>query len=357
MAANFRDPNLWATIGQTLNQMAWAPVSQSADPTAPMKAYQEQQQAAQQKNATLEWLKQNNPDLAAMVASGMSPNDALSLAYKQKMEAAAPKQYPASVQEYQYAKDNGFTGTYMDWKNQQGGQQDEAGLSPVWGVDANGNPAIVQLRKSGKATQTELPAGFQVQKEPIKLDAGTHYVLLDPVTRQQIGMIPKDLAGAEQQKVIGKQQGENLQALPDALASAQQSLKTIDDAINHPGRSSATGLSGTVDPRNYIPGTDAYDFQQVNKKLQAQTFLEGYQKLRGAGQITEVEGLKAEQAITNLELAQSDEQYLKALNDLKTIITAGMERAKMRAGQTSNVQASPSTSGEVQDWSTYSPSK
>lgn len=122
--------------------------------------------------------------------------------------------------------------------------------------------------------------------------------------------------------------------LPQTIATAEGSLAVLDQAINHPGRKTATGASSRLDPRNYTPGTEAYNFNVLMDQIQGRTFLQAYQSLRGGGQITEIEGKKAEQAIARLNTAQSEEAFLKSLNDLKEVIQTGIERAKKKAGKT-----------------------
>jgi hypothetical protein len=72
------------------------------------------QAQAAQLNKTVEFLKQVNPELAQAVEMGaMSPKDA----YSTHLKAEAP-QKPASsaIANYQFAKQNGFEGTFMDYQ-------------------------------------------------------------------------------------------------------------------------------------------------------------------------------------------------------------------------------------------------
>jgi len=72
------------------------------------------QAQAAQLNKTVEFLKQVNPELAQAVEMGaMSPKDA----YSTHLKAEAP-QKPASsaIANYQYAKQNGFDGSFMDYQ-------------------------------------------------------------------------------------------------------------------------------------------------------------------------------------------------------------------------------------------------
>lgn len=113
-----------------------------------------------------------------------------------------------------------------------------------------------------------------------------------------------------------------------AVAKGEAAIALIDKAMNHPGLSAATGLRGTIDPRNYIPGTEAKGFQTLMDQVGGQTFLQAYEGLRGGGQITEVEGAKASNAIARLNRSQSTDEFKASLNDFKTVISQGLKRAK-----------------------------
>lgn len=237
------------------------------------------------------------------------------------------------VREYEYARSQGFTGSFVDWAQRKRAGAGEYGLQPVWGRDADGNPVMMQPGKSGEAIRTKLPDGVTLSgKEPIRMDAGTHFVLMDPLTRQVIGQVPKNIEGKEAAEERGKALGQAQVALPGTIAKAEQTVGLIDAMIDHPGRATATGASRWVDPTNYIPGTNARDFAARADQLQGRTFLEAFETLKGGGAITEIEGKKAEAAIARLDRSQSDGEYLAALRELRGIVAAGMERARARAG-------------------------
>lgn len=113
-----------------------------------------------------------------------------------------------------------------------------------------------------------------------------------------------------------------------AIAKGESAIALIDKALKHPGLPTATGLSGTIDPRNYVPGTDAKDFQVVMDQLGGQTFLQAYESLKGGGGITEIEGKKATDAIARLNRSQSTEEFKTALNDFKDVVKIGISRAR-----------------------------
>lgn len=215
-----------------------------------------------------------------------------------------------------------------------------ASLNPVYGVDASGKPAIIQTTKTGQAIQTKLPEGFQISKDPIRVDLGTSYQLIDPQTRQPIGSpIPKDVAGVERERVLGEENAKGQVALPQVMATANQTLKAIEDVRNHPGRGWGTGALGTIPG---IPGTSQRGFVTALDQLKGKTFLEAFNSLRGGGAITEAEGSKATNAMARLDRAQTDKDFESALNDLRDVVKSGMLRAQAKArgaGRAPAVQA------------------
>lgn len=117
-----------------------------------------------------------------------------------------------------------------------------------------------------------------------------------------------------------------------ALDTARDALGMIDQALSHPGLKTATGIQGTIDPRNYIPGTDATNFRVLMDQVKGSVFLDAYKDLRGGGAITDIEGAKAEAAKARINRAQSPDEFIKGLNEYKAIVQRGYERAAARAG-------------------------
>lgn len=118
--------------------------------------------------------------------------------------------------------------------------------------------------------------------------------------------------------------------LPSVLDKGQQTLDTIEKLRKHPGREQGTGASRMLGLQK-VPGTDAYDFDVLRKQASGKVFLEAFQSLKGAGQITEVEGTKATEAIARMDAAQSEEAYMDALNDFESVVRKGMDKARIKA--------------------------
>lgn len=130
------------------------------------------------------------------------------------------------------------------------------------------------------------------------------------------------------------------------------SIAVIDKALSHPGLGTATGLSGVIDPRNYMAGTDATDFRVVLDQIGGTAFLQAFESLKGGGQITEVEGKKATDAIARLNRAQSDKEFKQSLNDLRSVMQAGYERMSRNAPEKAETKPAAATTGgaTVSNW-------
>lgn len=133
-------------------------------------------------------------------------------------------------------------------------------------------------------------------------------------------------------------------AQQEKLASVQDSLAVIDKATNHPGLSGSVGKWGLVS--GYIPGTKEKDFQSVLDQLKGESFLQAFSNLKGGGQITELEGKKATDAIARLDKSQTEPEFRKSLADLRAIMQRGADRlAAQQGGQTSSTSAPAGNSG------------
>lgn len=220
----------------------------------------------------------------------------------------------------------------------------DLGLNPQYGLDKDGNPVLLQLGKNGKVVQSQMPDGVTLSKEPIKLDAGTHFVLLDPITRQPVGQIPKDVAGAAAEGAGGKAQGEAKAALPTIEGNAGNFLTMIKGLEEDPYLDNMLGPWASRMPN---VSADAERVQARMNQIQGQAFLQAFNSLRGGGAITEIEGEKATEALARLNAAQNPADYRQALTELRTIIENGVQRARQMAGV--GAKSVPSTNSNAED--------
>ncbi len=66
--------------------------------------------------------------------------------------------------------------------------------------------------------------------------------------------------------------------------------------------------------------------------MKGRAFLQAYTTLRGGGQITEVEGKKAEDALARLNRSLSETEAKQALADFRDAVTVGMQKLREKAG-------------------------
>lgn len=225
---------------------------------------------------------------------------------------------------------------------EQAGSDAEYGTTPQYYQDAEGNVIVSQLSKGGGRKDVELPKGARWLPGVQFQDVGTGVIPLDKRTAQPTGpMIQKDIAGKEAQEEIGKSQGLAQQMLPAAKTALDEAFITINKLRNHQGLDRATGISNWADPRNWAGGTIGADFLEMNKQAQGQSFMVAREALKGAGQVTDFEGAKGEQAIANLTAAQSKEQYLDALDTLERMMRASYENLQRKAGLGPESEAQP----------------
>jgi hypothetical protein len=206
-------------------------------------------------------------------------------------------------------------------------------LQPIYATDETGKTVLLQPRDDGTIVQSAMPEGVTVSTGVEKIDAGTHWVLQDKRSGQTVGTIAKENYQEAYDSAAGtadaKADAEKRAALPKTVAQAEDMLSTIDLLVDHPGMPSAVGWQGNLPEWAVAPGgSDAAGFMTVMKKIEGQAFLQAFESLKGGGQITEIEGQKATQAITRLSRNLSEEEFKQAAAELREVIDKGLDRAR-----------------------------
>jgi len=158
--------------------------------------------------------------------------------------------------------------------------------------------------------------------------------------------LQKNIAGAKAVGTAqGAAQGTAQTGLDNTLFQGETTLKQLDDLLAHPGFSTAVGIGNEItrfapsgsEPRNFLTRLD---------QLKGGQFLQAYQTLKGGGQITEVEGKKATEAIARMNATSSEAEFKQAVKDFADVIRAGMSRAQNQAqGNFAPVNSTPTVSG------------
>tara|TARA_B110000902_G_scaffold22933_1_gene25503 strand:+ start:274 stop:1215 length:942 start_codon:yes stop_codon:yes gene_type:complete len=211
----------------------------------------------------------------AMEGGLLTPNEVLMESRK------PPAERKTTEMERAYERsvgDGSFTGTYLDF---------------------------IKAFKGAGATKVNVTGDSTL---PAKPEAGTQIIEKDGVfTQAPISGGSVDIATQK------------------SVSTAEQTLDVINNTLNHPGLGAAVG---PYDARTPTVLPDAIAFEAFHNQIKGSAFLAAFEALKGGGQITEVEGMKAEQAMSRLDLAQDEEDYKRALNDLKSIISNSLQRSK-----------------------------
>jgi len=110
------------------------------------------------------------------------------------------------------------------------------------------------------------------------------------------------------------------------------SKKYVEGAKPHGGFEQYVGLG--FPGLRFIEGTDTASFDPLYQSIKGQAFLDAFQRLKGGGQITEIEGQKATDALLKLNKAQNEKDFIKYAREFQENLQRGMELAKNRAGVT-----------------------
>lgn len=121
-----------------------------------------------------------------------------------------------------------------------------------------------------------------------------------------------------------------------AIPVMQSTIREIDQLIANPGLNEITGRINQYTP-SVLASDKGRDALARYNQLKGRGFLQAYNTLRGGGQITEVEGKKAQDAIVRMDRSQSTEDFKRALKDFRDAVSEGL--AKLGAVQPS--QAAP----------------
>lgn len=203
--------------------------------------------------------------------------------------------------------------------------------TPIYGQDKDGKLIVGQLANNGSikwqnSDGTQPVGGIKI------VNNGTNNEIRDAKTGKVLDVAPIDNRG----KALGTAQGTAIadaqNKLPGVETFADEALKNIDfltDDKNNDKLDALTGWSGLVG--RYVPG-ELKDVQSKIDQLMGGSFLQAMESLRGTGQITEIEGTKATDAIARLNQSQSLEGFKASLKDLRSVLDEIRQNMRNRAG-------------------------
>lgn len=282
-----------------------------------------QKQQAQQLQTAIANLrdKYQRPDLADAVSQGYDVNKA----WQDVLTKSQPANLPSSVQEYQF---------YAD-------QEKAAGRQPKSFSDyqAGTRPGI---KGSLGATLPFMDPQTQ-QLHPIQMFSDGSRMDMVTGAAPDPGLVyaPYDLAG---QRAGGAADANTAAAARTSLPGAEQAYAITKKAIDQLSNDSSVQAGQRENFGNVLgvpqqmlpilPKTNRANFQNVIDQLSGQAFLNIRQALKGAGQVTDFEGAKGEDAISRMKNAASrgDEAAFKqAVIDFNTALDNGMALLRKQA--------------------------
>jgi hypothetical protein len=146
-------------------------------------------------------------------------------------------------------------------------------------------------------------------------------------------------------------------ALPGLITKAEDGIRLIDQMIGtkgltlqkgqkpvapHPGFQTFVGAT-LMPGLRFVEGTDTAGFGALYNQIKGKGFLEAFESLKGGGQITQVEGDKATQALLRMDKAQNEAEFVTAAREFQDNVRRGMENARRKAA--TPTRASPMAAG------------
>jgi hypothetical protein len=192
-------------------------------------------------------------------------------------------------------------------------------------------PNFVELNAAGAPSTPAAAPSATVQTATAPSVAPSLTTTAKPSARPFITPA-QEAAVKEKATAIGKAEGEAVANLPKAESAAKDTLKTILEIDQHPGKAQAVGKSAMFLMQK-LPFTEAGGFMTKLSQTKDKSFLQAFESLRGGGQITEVEGIKATNAINRLNNWTSEAEFQTALDELKEITYSALEKSYKQAGK------------------------
>ena len=212
---------------------------------------------------------------------------------------------------------------------------------PTTGMSYDINSLKVQTREDFDALPTEQQELLKAMKRGVQFtpQSAAEFVLNQTKARMETeqkmklrqsdpavaASVERNTAATEEQK---KASAQKRQASLDTIGSMRS---TINDLTSHPGFSGSVGAKNASYlfglKGNPVAGTKEADFKAMLEQVQGGAFLQAFESLKGGGQITQVEGEKATQAIVRAQQSQSEEGFKKSMNDFLSVLDKAEKRA------------------------------
>lgn len=212
---------------------------------------------------------------------------------------------PADLQKYEFARNQGYKGTFMQFMSEM-----RPTPSPMYSAVPTPQGIMSFNARTGRPEMVA-PGVIPAAQDPALAGRRAELTAAGTATGQ-----------AQAQAQLGLPQHESI---------ANETISRIDELISHPGMRGAVGAPSIGKAMSFVPGTEEANFMSLFNSIKGRQFLEAFESLKGGGQITEVEGRQATQAISDMNTAQSEEAFVRSANQFRNIVLKGLERARNKA--------------------------
>jgi hypothetical protein len=260
------------------------------------------------------------------------------------------------IKEFNFAKKEDPSLTFMDWMKRKAQFQNKSALNPTYYYDADGKLRIGQLGTGGGMAPVDLPPGATLADPQQYLNTGTGFVgvpkrapagggavipgagtgdLTSPVPISGApatsgNFIPIDKRTPARETELGKGEAKAITQLPAIEANTSRTLARLEELEKHPGLDAATGFIMGKVPFAVTPA--ARDATARMQEIQSEAWTQAVQDLRGMGALSNAEGSRIENARSRLAARDvSTGDYRKAIADLKEVLRSGLNNARMIA--------------------------
>jgi flagellar protein FlgJ len=226
---------------------------------------------------------------------------------------------------------NKSTGEIRQAPGGAGGEKFYGSTVPYY--DKDGNLRYRQLGDKGGGKDLDFGPGSTAAPTTRTVDTGTELITLGPGGQEVKRTTKENYAAAKdtaQGSTEGKAAGDAVSSLPSDLMQADQTIKNIDELLTSKGLNSIVGSVDQFRP-SWTMGADGRDALTRLKQLQGGAFLQAYGLLKGGGQITEVEGGKAQDAMARMDRSLDEPHFRAALKDFRDAVEQGVAKMKERA--------------------------
>ncbi|WP_372353354.1 lytic murein transglycosylase [Rhizobium sp. BT-175] len=226
---------------------------------------------------------------------------------------------------------NKKTGEIRQAPGGAGGEKYYGSTVPYY--DKDGNLRYRQLGDKGGGKDLDFGPGATAAPTTRTVDTGTELITIGPGGQEVKRTTKENYEAAKdtaQGSTEGKAAGEAVSSLPADLMQADQTIKNIDQLLSSKGLNSIVGSVDQFRP-SWTMGADGRDALTRLKQLQGGAFLQAYGLLKGGGQITEVEGGKAQDAMARMDRSLDEPHFRTALKDFRDAVEQGVAKMKQRA--------------------------